>query len=100
MTHEVSEAIETADCLIGAKRMLEAVARQGQPTYDAITPQDIADFIRAHREFRRFAVVMSGDTGFFSGTEKAAAAAGRLRHGGAAGFELVVLSVRPAPDLL
>ena len=48
-TAEVSEAIETADCLIGAKRMLEAVARQGQPTYDAIAPQDIADFIRAHR---------------------------------------------------
>ena len=66
MTHEVSEAIETADCLIGAKRMLEAVARQGQPTYDAIAPQDIADFIRTHREYRRFAVVMSGDTGFFS----------------------------------
>ncbi|MFR7636602.1 MAG: hypothetical protein ACLUYZ_04430 [Lachnospiraceae bacterium] len=44
--------------------MLEAVGRQGQATYDAIAPQDIADFIRAHREFRRFAVVMSGDTGF------------------------------------
>ena len=70
MTHEVSEAIETADCLIGARRMLEAVARQGQPTYDAIAPQDIADFIRTHREYRRFAVVMSGDTGFFSGTKK------------------------------
>ena len=70
MTHEVSEAIETAECLIGAKRMLEAVARQGQPTYDAIAPQDIADFIRTHREYRRFAVVMSGDTGFFSGTKK------------------------------
>ena len=70
MTREVSEAIETADCLIGAKRMLDAVARPGQPTYDAIAPQDIADFIRAHREYRRFAVVMSGDTGFFSGTKK------------------------------
>ena len=68
MTREVSEAIETADCLIGAKRMLDAVARPGQPTYDAIAPQDIADFIRLHREYRRFAVVMSGDTGFFSGT--------------------------------
>ena len=32
--------------------------------------------------------------------EKAAAAAGGLRHGGAAGCELVVLSVRPAPDVL
>lgn len=70
MTREVSEAIETADCLIGAKRMLDAVARPGQPTYDAIAPQDIADFIRAHRKYRRFAVVMSGDTGFFSGTKK------------------------------
>ena len=70
MTREVSEAIETADCLIGAKRMLDAVARPGQPTHDAIAPQDIADFIRAHREYRRFAVVMSGDTGFFSGTKK------------------------------
>ena len=70
MTREVSETIEAADCLIGAKRMLEAVARPGQHTCDAIAPQDIADFIRAHREYRRFAVVMSGDTGFFSGAKK------------------------------
>ena len=52
------------DCLIGAKRMLEAVARQGQHTCDAIAPQDIADFIRTHREYRRFAVVMSGIPAF------------------------------------
>ena len=70
MTREVSETIEAADCLIGAKRMLEAVARPGQHTCDAIAPQDIADIIRTHREYRRFAVVMSGDTGFFSGTKK------------------------------
>ena len=70
MTREVSETIEVADCLIGAKRMLEAVARPGQHTCDAIAPQDIADFIRTHWEYRRFAVVMSGDTGFFSGTKK------------------------------
>ena len=70
MTREVSETIEAADCLIGAKRMLEAVARPGQHTCDAIAPQDIADFIRTHWEYRRFAVVMSGDTGFFSGTKK------------------------------
>ncbi len=44
MTREVSETIEAADCLIGAKRMLEAVARPGQHTCDAIAPQDIADF--------------------------------------------------------
>ena len=70
MTYEVSRAIEEADCLIGARRMLEAVAKPGQRVYDAIAPGDIAAFIREHRECRRFAVVMSGDTGFFSGTKK------------------------------
>ena len=50
--------------------MLEAVATQGQVKYDAILPGDIADFIASHGNFRRFAVVMSGDTGFYSGTKK------------------------------
>lgn len=70
MTQEVREAIEGADCLIGAKRMLEAVAAPGQAVFDAIAPKAIGDYIENHGEFRRFAVVMSGDTGFFSGTKK------------------------------
>ena len=69
MTQEVRRAIEEADCLIGARRMLDA-ARGGQKTFAAIAPQEIADFLRAHREYRRCVVVMSGDTGFFSGTKK------------------------------
>lgn len=70
MTREVCRAIEEADCLIGARRMLDAAARGGQKTYAAIAPQEIADFIHAHCEYRQSAVVMSGDTGFFSGTRK------------------------------
>lgn len=70
MTEEVRLAIKRADCLIGAKRMLEAVASSGQRVHDAIESRDIADFILTHREYRRFAVVMSGDVGFFSGTKK------------------------------
>lgn len=69
MTKEVREAIKKADCLIGAKRMLEAAAAPGQKVYDAIASQDIADYIMTHREYRRFAVLMSGDTGFFSGAK-------------------------------
>lgn len=69
MTQEVRRAIEETDCLIGARRMLDA-ARGGQKTFAAIAPQEIADFLRAHREYRRCVVVMSGDTGFFSGTKK------------------------------
>ena len=70
MTHEADAAIKQAGCLIGARRMLEAVARPGQRTYEAIAPQEIAAFIQNNRALRRFAVVMSGDTGFFSGTKK------------------------------
>lgn len=70
MTGDAEAAIRNADCLIGAQRMLDAVAASGQTRYSAIAPQAIADFIMAHREYRRFAVVMSGDAGFFSGTKK------------------------------
>ena len=70
MTQEARRAIEEADCLIGARRMLDAAARGEQKTYAAIAPQEIADFIHAHCEYRQSAVVMSGDTGFFSGTRK------------------------------
>lgn len=70
MTKEVRQAIANAECLIGAKRMLETVSAPGQFMYDAIAPESIAGFILSHREYRKFAVLMSGDTGFFSGTKK------------------------------
>lgn len=70
MTAEVRTAIEGADCIIGAKRMLEAVTRSGQAVFDAIAPDAIADLIGTHREYSHFVVAMSGDVGFFSGTKK------------------------------
>ena len=70
MTGETRRAIEQADCLIGAQRMLEGVAAPGQTLFHAISPGEIAAYITAHKEHSRFAVVMSGDTGFFSGTKK------------------------------
>ena len=69
-TYEVRAAILRADCLIGAKRMLEAAARPGQTLFDAIAPEKIAEIIASHPEYTNFTVVMSGDTGFFSGTKK------------------------------
>ena len=70
MTRQARSTIAAAECLIGAKRMLEAVAAPSQQVYDAIAPDAIAEIIFSHREYRRFAVVMSGDVGFFSGTKK------------------------------
>ena len=70
MTADAETAIRNADCLIGAGRMLDAAAAPGQAVYSAIAPTAIADYILAHREYRRFSVVMSGDAGFFSGAKK------------------------------
>lgn len=69
MTGEVSWAIGTSDCIIGAKRMLEA-APVGKRVCAAIAPEDIAACIRENRDCRRFAVLLSGDTGFFSGAKR------------------------------
>ena len=70
MTLEVRCAMEDADCLIGAKRMLEAGLRPNQTVFDAVSPAKIAEYINNHPEFNRFTVAMSGDVGFFSGAKK------------------------------
>ena len=70
MTAEALEAIAEADCVIGARRMLEAVWENQKPFCDAIVPDTIADFIHNHPEYSKFAVAMSGDVGFFSGAKK------------------------------
>lgn len=69
-TLEVREALAQADCIIGAKRMLDAVLSPGQAGLEAIAPEAIRDGIQSHREYRRFVIAMSGDVGFFSGTKK------------------------------
>lgn len=69
MTGEARRAIEQAEALIGAGRML-ALAGEHQARLESVSPEAIADYIHAHPGVGRFAVVMSGDTGFFSGTKK------------------------------
>ena len=69
MTISASDALSNAECLIGAKRMLGS-ARSDQTVFEAVSPDAIAGFIKEHKEFSRFAVLMSGDTGFFSGAKK------------------------------
>ncbi len=70
MTQEVLDAIKEADCLIGAKRMLENKKAPHQGCFAAIAPDMIRQIIDEHPEYRSFTVLMSGDTGFYSGTKK------------------------------
>ena len=69
MTAEAAEAASHAECLIGAARMLET-ARPDQTVFEAISPDAIISVIKKHKEFSRFAVMLSGDVGFFSGAKK------------------------------
>jgi precorrin-6Y C5,15-methyltransferase (decarboxylating) len=69
MTGEALEAASSAECLIGAARMLE-LARPDQTVFEAVRADEIADLIREHRELSRFTVLLSGDTGFYSGAKK------------------------------
>ena len=68
LTVSARNAIRSADCLIGAARMLEQFGET--PRFAAIKPEEIAEIIRNHPEYAQFAVLMSGDTGFYSGTKK------------------------------
>ncbi len=70
MTQAVQQAIYEADCLIGAKRMLEAPSLRDQVCHEAISSEIIAEYIHSHPEYRSFTVLMSGDSGFFSGTKQ------------------------------
>lgn len=70
MTEEVRSAILDSQCLIGAGRMLEVPEGEGKPAFKAIAPEKIKECIMDHPEYSKFCVLMSGDTGFFSGTKK------------------------------
>ena len=70
LTLAADAALSECDCVIGAARMLEAVSGYGKPAFEAVAPGDILNTIEAHPEFPRVAVVMSGDTGFYSGAKK------------------------------
>ena len=70
MTMEVQKAITGADCIIGAARMIQAVAHPRQILCSAIAPEKILEAIQTHPECSCFVVAMSGDVGFFSGAKK------------------------------
>ena len=69
MTAEALDAAANAECLIGAGRMLE-IARADQTVFEAFAADDIVGIIREHKDCSRFAVLFSGDVGFFSGAKK------------------------------
>ncbi len=67
MTAEARDACAQADCIIGGKRLVDAVARKGQEVCCEYDPDRIKAYIDSHPEFQRVAIALSGDVGFYSG---------------------------------
>ncbi len=70
LTIEAYEAIQNADVLIGAERMLKVAGETSRPTYQAYLADEIKAYVDAHPEYEKFAVLLSGDVGFYSGAKK------------------------------
>lgn len=66
-TQEARTALEETDCLIGSPRLLASVSRD-VPRYPMTRPHAIGAFLTEHQDtFRSPCVLLSGDTGFYSG---------------------------------
>ena len=73
LTEEAKDALFACDAVIGARSVAEAAAESaaaGKPLFFEFLPEKIRAVLDAHPAVRRAAVVMRGDTGFFSGTKK------------------------------
>ncbi len=67
LTLQGKKAILSADCVFGAKRLLEGISAVRKK--EGYLPEDIIPVIE-RENIRRAAVVFSGDTGFYSGASK------------------------------
>jgi precorrin-6Y C5,15-methyltransferase (decarboxylating) len=72
-TLQVLNAIDAADVLIGAARMIEQFADKGKKMIDEYRAEKIAEIIK-NEPAERFAVLVSGDTGLYSGAQSIAEA--------------------------
>lgn len=69
LTVEARNALCDCDAVIGARSVAESV-KTGKPLYFEFLPEKIRAVLDTHPAVRCAAVVMRGDTGFFSGTKK------------------------------
>lgn len=70
LTREGQEALESADLLIGARRMVEGICMPGQDIWTGYKPEEICEYIQNHPEYKKIAIALSGDVGFYSGAKK------------------------------
>ena len=70
LTNEAFTALKDCDLIVGARRMLEMTASFGKETLCSYDYPQIAGYLQEHSEYRKIAVVFSGDIGFYSGAAR------------------------------
>mgnify|MGYP000995614061 CR=1 FL=1 len=87
ITEEVRQLIEEADCLIGAERMITSAQKirsmnglsmrqcEGNNRNEGVfikeyRTEEIVSYIKEHKEHSKIGILLSGDTGFYSGAKK------------------------------
>lgn len=68
LTAQGLSAVERADVLIGAPRLVAQFSRLAKPSFAEYAPEAVARVISGNKG-ERFCVLVSGDTGFYSATE-------------------------------
>lgn len=68
LTSQAKEIIQKCDCLIGAERMTRSFPEK--PGFQAYKPGAVREVLNQHPEYRSAAVLLSGDTGFYSGAKR------------------------------
>lgn len=68
LTNEAKTAIENAEVLIGASRVLEPFSELHKITFSSWRPEEISDFLSGNN-FENAAILVSGDCGFFSAAQ-------------------------------
>lgn len=68
LTREAQDCLESCDVIIGAGRLLEVCRAYGdKPVFACYQKEEIAKLLQEHPEYKRAALVYSGDIGFYSG---------------------------------
>lgn len=67
LTCEADDIIKGCDCIIGAKRLIRNYEKKEIPCIAEYMPEKIWEYIGSHPEMEKTAVILSGDTGFYSG---------------------------------
>ena len=72
LTIEGRQALEEADVVFGATRMLEILDKVGlkKPTFKSWKPDEMKQFADENPQYQNVVVALSGDTGFYSGAAK------------------------------